>query len=349
MSALQSATNDHADASANYTHQQETRHRAQAEVARATETLATARGRTASQASAVERLGQLGILTENLIAVENDGSVQGTPNPPAEQIHHAVERLQRAAAAQSVDAYRGQVEELDREIRDVQEAIESETNSLKSLQGLRDNRRLLATHSRDAASEVVTEVFAQLQPVVDDLIDRLSPHPTFGKFSLVHDVYRGQGHSVPSALDAYTGETANPSTQFSSAQVNVTALCCFLALAFSGSDIHFPFVFLDDPLQSMDDINVLGFADLCRFLRRKKQLFISTHDDRLAALLLRKLTPRSEPTQTQSLQFTSWDRSGPRFELNTLMPEEVSSVFMPVDMTGERKHLHSARVDVACT
>jgi hypothetical protein len=35
-----------------------------------------------------------------------------------------------------------------------------------------------------------------------------------------------------------------------------------------------PFLLLDDPLQSMDDVNVLGFSDLCRHVRRRRQLVV---------------------------------------------------------------------------
>jgi len=109
---------------------------------------------------------------------------------------------------------------------------------------------------------------------------------------------------------------------FSSAQSNVAALCYFIALAFANSESDFGFVLLDDPLQSMDDINVLGFSDLCRYLRREKQLLISSHEKRLANLLERKLTGRAEPLHTITLNFVSWNRSGPEIEVVRHEPVE---------------------------
>jgi len=60
----------------------------------------------------------------------------------------------------------------------------------------------------------------------------------------------------------------------------------------------------------MDDVNVLGLSDLCRFLRKEKQLIVATHEDRLSNLLLRKLISRDEPFQTIMFDFRSWNSQG---------------------------------------
>ena len=83
------------------------------------------------------------------------------------------------------------------------------------------------------------------------------------------------------------GKAINPAIVFSSAQVNVAALCYFIGLAFASSDSDLGFVLIDDPLQSMDDVNALGFSDLCRFLRKEKQVIVSSHEARLTNLLRR--------------------------------------------------------------
>jgi hypothetical protein len=110
-------------------------------------------------------------------------------------------------------------------------------------------------------------------------------------------------HSVPRAIDPLYGHEFNPSIVFSSAQANVAAICYFIALAFSSGTTDFGLILLGDPLQSMDDINVLGLSDFFRFLRREKQLIIATHEDRLSNSLLRKLTSRGEPLQTPEIDF----------------------------------------------
>lgn len=64
----------------------------------------------------------------------------------------------------------------------------------------------------------------------------------------------------------------------------------------------------------MDEVNVLGFADLCRHVRRQRQLIVSTHERRFAHLLERKLAPRRPGERTTVVEFVGWDRSGPMFK-----------------------------------
>jgi hypothetical protein len=138
---------------------------------------------------------------------------------------------------------------------------------------------------------------------------------------LEHEVYRAQGTTVPLAIDPVENKTANPMLIFSTSQANITALSLFLALSLAAGQSALPFVLLDDPLQSLDDVNVLGFADLCRFIREERQLILSTHDRRFADLLERKLAPRTTEQRTRVIRFTGWDRSGPSAESHEVDPE----------------------------
>ncbi|MHB1415912.1 MAG: hypothetical protein ACYC1C_11720, partial [Chloroflexota bacterium] len=242
-------------------------------------------------------------------------------------VRAAITSLQQAASAESLDIRRSQLAQVNSQIERAVEGVGVHQATLQFIQTDVESLKMLSADSRSAASEVVKETFDELEPVVQDLFARLSPHPTFRHLSLEHQVYRGKGTSVPTARDEDANREINPAVVFSSGQSNVAALCYFLGFAFAGGDINFPFVILDDPIQSMDDINVLGFADLCRFLRREKQLIVTTHDDRLASLLIRKLTPRISDPRSLSVQFVSWDRSGPRVELRELQPEDASFLF----------------------
>lgn len=214
-------------------------------------------------------------------------------------------------AAQSVGRESTQLERLKQELDHLQNQKAEKEGALDRATRSLTERRLLTQIAKDKEVEVVKEIFDELRPAVQDLFSRLAPHPTFRQLTFSHEVYYGRGSSIPRAIDPLWNLEVNPSVVFSSAQANVAAICYFLALAFSSSTTDFGFVLLDDPLQSMDDVNVLGFSDLCRFLRREKQLIIATHEDRLSGLLVRKLTSREEPFQTLELDFCSWNSSGP--------------------------------------
>jgi ABC-type lipoprotein export system ATPase subunit len=70
-------------------------------------------------------------------------------------------------------------------------------------------------------------------------------------------------------------------------------------------------VILDDPLQSLDDLNLLGLIDLLRRTRDQRQLIVSTHDHRFASLLERKLRPVEDGQRTVVVDLQGWDREGP--------------------------------------
>jgi len=82
----------------------------------------------------------------------------------------------------------------------------------------------------------------------------------------------------------------SPSYIFSAAQNNVLALSIFLSFAIKQQWSKLDTIFLDDPIQNMDDINIHSFVDLIRGIQKQtdKQFFISTHDDRIYNFMLHK-------------------------------------------------------------
>lgn len=171
--------------------------------------------------------------------------------------------------------------------------------------------RALAEKTLDARVEVTEKRLRSIQPLVADIFRRLDPHPAFKTVEFELDTYYRRGTTSPLVIDQVAGIAADPLLIFSTSQANIVALSYFIAMSLSMDDSGLPFLLLDDPVQSMDDVNVLGFADLCRHLRRRRQLIVSTHERRLSGLLERKLAPRSEGARTRIIRFTGWDRSGP--------------------------------------
>lgn len=183
---------------------------------------------------------------------------------------------------------------------------------------------------RRAATEAAVEITQQsldaLEPAFAEVYDRLAPHPSFTQLKMFHEVFYGKGRSSPRILDPVRGIEANPNLVCSEGQLNVVALSYFLALNLETERGGLPFAILDDPLQAMDVINVLGFCDVARALREHRQLIITTHDRRFGALLERKLSPRQSGQRTLHLQFSAWDPSGPRVDVVEPAFEEVPSL-----------------------
>ncbi|MDO6679988.1 hypothetical protein [Shewanella sp. 4_MG-2023] len=62
----------------------------------------------------------------------------------------------------------------------------------------------------------------------------------------------------------------------SSGQISALSLSLFLAL--NKKYAKTAFVFIDDPTQCMDEINIASFSDLLRVELRDRQVIMSTHE-----------------------------------------------------------------------
>ncbi len=70
--------------------------------------------------------------------------------------------------------------------------------------------------------------------------------------------------------------------KFSSGQLSGLILSIMLSLNKVFSNGKFTSLLIDDPLQSMDDINMTSFVELLRNEFGKCQIILSTHDDRIS-------------------------------------------------------------------
>ena len=212
----------------------------------------------------------------------------------------------------------GHLERSRSELAAAQLTLEARSKQLEEAALRAARLKHLADATTQARVEVTASRFAAIEPLVGDIYSRLDPHPSFKLIGFEHSTYYGKGSSTPVVSDVVAGVEADPLIVFSASQANIAALSYFLAMSLGAGRRGLPFVLLDDPLQSMDDVNVLGFADLCRFVRSQRQLIVSTHDRRFANLLHRKLAPRREDDRTLIHRFKSWDRRGPQVDTELL-------------------------------
>ena len=233
-----------------------------------------------------------------------------------------VERIAReAVAALAVPELSGRIENQRTRVAQLASNAELLRGEVAAASRRAEEGRALVRATTQAITNVTKRRFEKLAPLVAEIYSRLDPHPAFTHLDYALDVYYQRPVANPVVTDQETGVTADPLLIFSSSQANVVALTFFLAMSWSAGAHSLPFLLLDDPLQAMDDINALGFADLCRHIRRARQLVVSTHDRRLGGLLERKLAPRAAGEQTRVLRFVGWDRSGPQIEQEIIEPQ----------------------------
>lgn len=248
------------------------------------------------------------------VAATSAGELAGSADPALDFLRTARRRVLEFLNTLEQGLDRGGVERAESEVASFTDALQLRASRLEGESQRAQQLKALSDAAVLARVEVTEQRFKAVQPLVADIFSRLDPHPAFKTIEFELDTYYRRGTTSPMVRDLVEGVSADPLLVFSTSQANIAALSYFLAMGWSAGERSLPFVLLDDPVQSMDDVNVLGFADLSRHLRKGRQLVISTHERRLAKLLERKLAPRSAEESTIVLDFLGWDRSGPTVE-----------------------------------
>lgn len=144
------------------------------------------------------------------------------------------------------------------------------------------------------------------EELINKLYRKIDPHPYFKsvKFKANFDFDHPR-------LDVFVENTKNemlliPNLYFSTAQINILSLSLFLATALNSKVYNC--IFIDDPIQSMDSVNVLSTIDLLRsiVLNEGKQIILSTHDENFHNLLKKKMPP--ELFQSKFLELESFGK-----------------------------------------
>ncbi len=131
----------------------------------------------------------------------------------------------------------------------------------------------------------ITEKVLKNHNIINWIYDSINPHPNYrsAHLNIKNDGILVTDESGEICLDHI----------YSSAQMNVLALSIFLGIGLNEQFSNLGQLFLDDPIQSMDDIKIYSFIDLLRAIldssSKCKNLVISTHDDNFAKLVSIKM------------------------------------------------------------
>ena len=140
----------------------------------------------------------------------------------------------------------------------------------------------------------------------------IDPHPAFRIVQFLTRFAYRRGRLRISVRDSSAQVfTETPETVMSSSQLNALAVAVFLTFNLGLQRPPLRSALLDDPLQILDDINLLGIVDVLRRAKSGRQLIVSTHDPRLGQLLEKKLRSVAVAERTRILQFETWTREGP--------------------------------------
>ena len=155
------------------------------------------------------------------------------------------------------------------------------------------NQRLYSEKNRLAAiiDEQIQSFF--YEDLINQLYQKIDPHPNYKRIKFKCD-FNDNKPKLNVFVTGSEDEHIIPNLYFSTAQTNILSLSIFLAKALNarnedGEQINC--IFIDDPIQSLDSINILSTIDLIRSLvvNFGKQIILSTHDENFHSLLQKKM------------------------------------------------------------
>jgi exonuclease SbcC len=150
--------------------------------------------------------------------------------------------------------------------------------------------------TREARGLVVRRVFNdELNAVWRDLFVRLAPEEPFIPAFAIPESANADVEAVLETHHRRGGKGGNPRAMLSAGNLNTAALTLFLALHLSVKP-RLPWLVIDDPVQSMDEVHIAQFAALLRTLSKqmKRQVIVAVHERSLFDYLALELSPAFE-------------------------------------------------------
>ena len=171
--------------------------------------------------------------------------------------------------------------------------LEILTAAQRVVRAERDMANRLRTAASEARTVIVGKVFNdRLNAIWRDLFVRLAPNEPFVPAFVLPSKDGGPISALLETVHRDGGTYGRPGAMLSAGNLNTAALTLFLALHLS-VNADLPWLVLDDPVQSMDELHVAQFAALLRTLakRENRQIIIAIHERQLFDYLTLELSP----------------------------------------------------------
>jgi len=246
----------------------------------------------------------------------------------AEGLIRRLVELQRIGEALTLGLAHSSAVAATDELRREAETLRKDTSASEKVLSARNRTGNLAQRVieglREASLTVVQERLEEITPLLQSIYSRIDPHPSFRVVRFMSRIYNKKGLLSTIVSDPVEGKECDlPSVVLSSSQINALAVSVFLALNMGVPKPPLSVAMLDDPLQSLDDINLLGLVDLLRRTKDRRQLLVSTHDSRFGTLLSRKLRPSDDNERTIVIELEGWSREGPSVNMSEVKGDPV--------------------------
>ena len=168
--------------------------------------------------------------------------------------------------------------------------------AVKDLERRRERMKTLRVEAEASRIRIIRQVFnSSLNRMWRDLFVRLAPGEDFVPAFRVPESTseRVAANLMTVHRDGEPG--GSPGAMLSAGNLNTAALTLFLALHLS-AESRLPWLMLDDPVQSMDEVHISQFAALLRTLSKQhgRRVVIAVHEHPLFEYLALELSPAQE-------------------------------------------------------
>jgi len=203
--------------------------------------------------------------------------------------------------------------EQEAEVRKLESALESDAALKKQWQDAfaiaehrRQTAKTLARSAADARAAIVGRIFnSSLNKIWRDLFVRLAPTEPYVPAFRIPQTSTDPVTAQLETVHREGGSGGAPGSMLSAGNLNTAALTLFLALHLSVTP-QLPWLILDDPVQSMDEVHIAQFAALLRTLSKEhhRQIVIAVHERPLFDYLTLELSPAFAGDQLITVQLS---------------------------------------------
>jgi exonuclease SbcC len=171
--------------------------------------------------------------------------------------------------------------------------LKKNTDALARANGIRATGQTIRSNVERVRVDIIRREFNdRLNKLWRDLFVRLAPNEPFVPAFKIPDASTPRIQPKLITQHRGGGSGGTPGAMLSAGNLNTAALTLFVALHLSVSP-QLPWLILDDPVQSMDDVHIANFAALLRTLakQQRRQVLIAVHDRQLFEYLRLELSP----------------------------------------------------------
>lgn len=199
--------------------------------------------------------------------------------------------LERALITLEASQAVSQISALENRVTALRGDVDTAASDLAQAEAATGMAKSIEQEIRRVSGEIIDERLAQISPLLNELYQRLRPHPDWRtiQYSIRGDLRR--------FLTLRVGDGLNPQFVFSSGQRRAAGMAFLLSVHLARAWVKLRTIILDDPVQHIDDFRALHLAEvLAAFRADGRQVICAVEDSALAELLCRRLLSTPEET-----------------------------------------------------